>query len=124
MIVWSNNFRKGQVESNAPWHSQLINGNVGVSRDDSTRREVNTLAHEVSTHPPRLALETLPNGKQWSARSLQSNRLLTNNNHWRLAVDTDDAATLVDLKGHETNRVWGQLGQTVKCPYCASTGVC
>ncbi|GIX63994.1 CDP-glycerol:poly(glycerophosphate) glycerophosphotransferase, putative [Babesia caballi] len=52
----SHRLAKGQRHRNGLWHADDVDGQVRVSRDDSTRREVHTLAHEVATQTPVLAL--------------------------------------------------------------------
>ena len=36
MVVWSDHLGESQIEGNAPGHSQLINGYIGVTRYNST----------------------------------------------------------------------------------------
>ena len=49
----------GEVARNRPWHADLVNGQVGIGRDDCTRRKVDALAHEIAANTPLLSLETL-----------------------------------------------------------------
>lgn len=62
--------REGQVESNAPWYTQLIDADVGIPSNDGTGREIHTLAHQVATNPPTFPLQSLRNGLHWLARLL------------------------------------------------------
>ncbi|GBE61230.1 CDP-glycerol:poly(glycerophosphate) glycerophosphotransferase, putative [Babesia ovata] len=43
-------------------HADDVDGKVGVTRDDSTRREVHTLSHKVATQPSVLTLQARSDG--------------------------------------------------------------
>ena len=59
VIVGRDGLGVGQVEGDAPGHAQLINGDVGVARNDRARRKVDALAHEVAPHSPLFPLQPL-----------------------------------------------------------------
>lgn len=58
-VVRGDRLGVGHVERNAPGHSQHVDPDVWVGGDDGTGREVNSLAHQVPTHPPLLGLQPL-----------------------------------------------------------------
>mmetsp|Transcript_15235 Transcript_15235/g.35012 ORF Transcript_15235/g.35012 Transcript_15235/m.35012 type:complete len:225 (+) Transcript_15235:3832-4506(+) len=49
----------GQVARDGARHAHLVDGEVGVWSDDGTRREVDSLAHQVASDAALLALEPL-----------------------------------------------------------------
>lgn len=61
----------GQRHGDALGNSDLVELKIGVSRDDSTGREVYTLAHEVTAEPTLLALESGANSLNRAARLLE-----------------------------------------------------
>lgn len=127
MVVGGDNFRKGQVEGNAPWHSQLINGNVGVPRDHSTCRKVNTLAHEVAAHSARFAFQALPNGKQRSARSLHSEgdvrkrrcQLKFQVSYGTCCLARDSATKCVGASGMTSSGLCRQANECTRAVFCS-----
>lgn len=70
-VLHRDRLREGQVERDAPGHPKLVNPNVGVPRDDGTRRKVHALAHEVAADAPALALEPLADGLDGAAAALR-----------------------------------------------------
>ena len=58
-VEWGHNLREGEVLSDSSWHTDLVDGQVGIGSDDCTGGEVHPLPHEVTPHPALLALETL-----------------------------------------------------------------
>mmetsp|Transcript_11451 Transcript_11451/g.22494 ORF Transcript_11451/g.22494 Transcript_11451/m.22494 type:complete len:848 (-) Transcript_11451:1065-3608(-) len=49
----------GQIESNRPGHTDLVNTQVGICRNHSTGRKIHTFTHEVTTHTTLLTNKTL-----------------------------------------------------------------
>mmetsp|Transcript_10215 Transcript_10215/g.27885 ORF Transcript_10215/g.27885 Transcript_10215/m.27885 type:complete len:245 (-) Transcript_10215:732-1466(-) len=55
----SNHLRKGQIERDSPRNPELVQRQVRVARDDSPRREIDTLPHQVPAHPALLTFQPL-----------------------------------------------------------------
>ena len=68
-IEWCYNLWIGQVQRDRSRHSDLIDTDIGIGRDDGTRREIDALAHEIATQSALLALEALRDGLERSARA-------------------------------------------------------
>jgi len=56
-IVRGHDLGEGQVLCNLLGHTQLIQLNVGIGRDDGSGGEVDALSHQVAAHTPRLCTE-------------------------------------------------------------------
>ena len=52
----------GECNGDGDRHAHLVDVEVGVRRDNSAPAEVHALSHEVSAHPPLLALQALRDG--------------------------------------------------------------
>lgn len=66
-ILAGNVFRNSQILRNELWHSELVKLENWVRRDDSPRRKVNSLAHEVSSHSSFLSFQAGPDVLEGSA---------------------------------------------------------
>ena len=69
-IERSHDLREGEVLSDGPGHAHLVDVQVGVGGDDGTGGEVHPLPHQVAPHSTLLALQTLLDGLQGTAASL------------------------------------------------------
>ena len=58
-VVRGNHLRKGQIERDGPGYTELVQRQVRIARDDSSGREIDTLPHQVPTHPALLSFEPL-----------------------------------------------------------------
>jgi len=83
-----------QVHSNLDWHTQLIQTDVRIRRDDGTRTLIHTLAIQVATNAPLLLLETIRNRLEAPTIALLR-RWQTRN----LIVDERGDMILQDLRG-------------------------
>mmetsp|Transcript_26014 Transcript_26014/g.73791 ORF Transcript_26014/g.73791 Transcript_26014/m.73791 type:complete len:498 (+) Transcript_26014:2487-3980(+) len=68
--------RDGEVERNGPRHADLIDTEVGVRSNHSTRGKVDTLAHEVAAHAALFPDQALPQGFERLAALLLRLRLV------------------------------------------------
>ena len=71
-VVGINNLGIGEVHGNLKRHTQLINRDVGIGRDDRPGRKVDTLAHQVATDASLFALEPLDERTDGTTGTLKS----------------------------------------------------
>jgi hypothetical protein len=70
IVVRRHCFGVGKVESYAPGDTQLVDGDIGVPRDDRAGRKVDALPHEIPPNPPLLPLQPLADRLDGPAKSL------------------------------------------------------
>ena len=69
-VVGTDNLREGQIHGNLLWNTELIQLNVGIGRNNRTRREVHALSHQVTTHTSCLGSKAGLQGAQGTTRTL------------------------------------------------------
>mmetsp|Transcript_26622 Transcript_26622/g.66902 ORF Transcript_26622/g.66902 Transcript_26622/m.66902 type:complete len:605 (+) Transcript_26622:2725-4539(+) len=62
--------RVGEVDGDRARYTNLVDADVGIGRDDRTRREIHTFSHEVAANSTFLAAQTLPDALQHTAALL------------------------------------------------------
>jgi len=60
-------FRIGHVQRDRTRHADFVDAQVGIGGDDGTRREVDTLAHQIASDAPFFTPEPLLQRFQWPA---------------------------------------------------------
>ena len=81
-VEWSYNLWICKIQRNRARNTELVHTKIGICSDDSARREVYTLSHEVPTNSALLALESLTKRFERASRTLERLRL-----SWQLIVD-------------------------------------
>ena len=69
-IVGIDNLGEGQIHRNLLRNTKLVKVNVRIRSDNRARREVHTLAHQVTTHTTSLGTETRLEGAERATRPL------------------------------------------------------
>ena len=89
-VVSGHTFWICQYLGNTLWHSDLVNPQVGVGRNDSTAGEVDTFSRQVTSETTLLALQPLTEAAYWFLAHLRRHA-------WKFRVDVHSDGKLQEI---------------------------